>query len=46
MFCLIFFIMYLECSPDHTGLQDGPRPKNQDGGVRVSILQNSDKNLC
>ncbi|XP_044044668.1 ras/Rap GTPase-activating protein SynGAP isoform X2 [Siniperca chuatsi] len=27
----------LECSPDHVGLQGGPRPKNQDGGVRALI---------
>uniref|UniRef100_A0A3Q4AW55 Uncharacterized protein n=1 Tax=Mola mola TaxID=94237 RepID=A0A3Q4AW55_MOLML len=27
----------LECSPDHTGLPVGPRPKNQDGGVRALI---------
>ncbi|XP_059200074.1 RAS protein activator like-3 [Centropristis striata] len=26
-----------ECSPDHTGLAGGPRPKNQDGGVRALI---------
>ncbi|XP_034542706.1 RAS protein activator like-3 isoform X2 [Notolabrus celidotus] len=26
-----------ECSPDHMGLQSGPRPKNQDGGVRALI---------
>ncbi|KAM9363416.1 disabled homolog 2-interacting protein [Symphorus nematophorus] len=27
----------LECSPDHMGLPGGPRPKNQDGGVRALI---------
>ncbi|XP_028255650.1 ras GTPase-activating protein nGAP isoform X2 [Parambassis ranga] len=27
----------LECSPDHAGLAGGPRPKNQDGGVRALI---------
>ncbi|XP_067440370.1 ras GTPase-activating protein nGAP isoform X3 [Thunnus thynnus] len=27
----------LECSPDHVGLGGGPRPKNQDGGVRALI---------
>ncbi|XP_019939603.1 disabled homolog 2-interacting protein isoform X2 [Paralichthys olivaceus] len=27
----------LECSPDHGGLSGGPRPKNQDGGVRALI---------
>ncbi|XP_035030489.2 disabled homolog 2-interacting protein isoform X2 [Hippoglossus stenolepis] len=27
----------LECSPDHVGLSGGPRPKNQDGGVRALI---------
>lgn len=27
------------------GLQGGPRPKNQDGGVRVSVLHTSDDNL-
>ncbi|XP_042251407.1 RAS protein activator like-3 isoform X1 [Thunnus maccoyii] len=26
-----------ECSPDHVGLGGGPRPKNQDGGVRALI---------
>ncbi|XP_041789150.1 RAS protein activator like-3 isoform X2 [Chelmon rostratus] len=26
-----------ECSPDHMGLQGGPRPKSQDGGVRALI---------
>ncbi|XP_034456672.1 RAS protein activator like-3 isoform X1 [Hippoglossus hippoglossus] len=26
-----------ECSPDHVGLSGGPRPKNQDGGVRALI---------
>ncbi|XP_051242240.1 RAS protein activator like-3 isoform X1 [Dicentrarchus labrax] len=26
-----------ECSPDHTGLPGGPRPKSQDGGVRALI---------
>ncbi|KAI3352743.1 hypothetical protein L3Q82_019324, partial [Scortum barcoo] len=26
-----------ECSPDHVGLPGGPRPKNQDGGVRALI---------
>ncbi|XP_030289391.1 RAS protein activator like-3 isoform X1 [Sparus aurata] len=26
-----------ECSPDHMGLPGGPRPKNQDGGVRALI---------
>lgn len=29
---------YSECSPDHVGSPGGPRPKNQDGGVRVSIV--------
>lgn len=29
--------MWLECSPDHMGSPGGPRAKNQDGGVRVSI---------
>ncbi|XP_028312351.1 ras GTPase-activating protein nGAP isoform X2 [Gouania willdenowi] len=27
----------LECSPDHVGPPGGPRPKNQDGGVRALI---------
>ncbi|XP_040002433.1 disabled homolog 2-interacting protein isoform X2 [Xiphias gladius] len=27
----------LECSPDNVGLPGGPRPKNQDGGVRALI---------
>ncbi|KAF1395558.1 hypothetical protein PFLUV_G00012770 [Perca fluviatilis] len=26
-----------ECSPDHVGSPGGPRPKNQDGGVRALI---------
>ncbi|XP_062244446.1 ras/Rap GTPase-activating protein SynGAP isoform X2 [Platichthys flesus] len=26
-----------ECSPEHAGLSGGPRPKNQDGGVRALI---------
>ncbi|XP_076585631.1 RAS protein activator like-3 isoform X1 [Chaetodon auriga] len=26
-----------ECSPDHMGQSSGPRPKNQDGGVRALI---------
>ncbi|KAM3864680.1 ras GTPase-activating protein nGAP [Diretmus argenteus] len=27
----------LECTPDHVGQAGGPRPKNQDGGVRALI---------
>ncbi|KAI4832441.1 hypothetical protein KUCAC02_015410, partial [Chaenocephalus aceratus] len=29
--------METECSPDHVGSPGGPRPKNQDGGVRALI---------
>ena len=36
---------YSECSPDHVGSPGGPRPKNQDGGVRVSIVHRGDTNL-
>lgn len=32
-----------ECSPDHVGLQGGPRPKTQDGGVRALIKRRLDK---
>nr|XP_046258714.1 disabled homolog 2-interacting protein isoform X2 [Scatophagus argus] len=27
----------LECTPDHMGLQNSPRPKHQDGGVKARI---------
>ncbi|XP_017292332.1 ras GTPase-activating protein nGAP isoform X2 [Kryptolebias marmoratus] len=33
----------LECSPDHAGQPGGPRPKNQDGGVRALIKRRLDK---
>lgn len=35
----MFIFNHLECSPDHMGLTGGPRPKNPDGGVRVSTLR-------
>ncbi len=40
-----FFFLYLECSPDAVGPPGGPRPKNQDGGVKVIVLHIIDTNL-
>lgn len=35
----MFIFNHLECSPEHMSLTGGPRPKNPDGGVRVSTLR-------